>query len=64
MSRRRRITPVATAQEPAMSTRPDPRPPRALSIAALLVLFALCLGIVATSQSMWSGPALAAKSGL
>ncbi len=47
-----------------MSTRPDPRPPRALSIAALLVLFALCLGIVATSQSMWSGPALAAKSGL
>lgn len=37
-----------------MQTRSDPRPPRGLSIAALILLAVLCLGIIATSQTLWA----------
>jgi hypothetical protein len=39
-----------------MQTRSDPRPPRVVSLAALVLLAVLCLGIIATSQTLWAAP--------
>lgn len=38
-----------------MSIKAAPTPPCRVALAALILLAALCLGIVATSQTLWIG---------
>ena len=41
-----------------MTPRTDPLPPRAVTITAAIVLAALCLGVVASSTTLWGGAQL------
>ena len=50
-------------KEPTVQTRPDPRPPRALALTALVLLAALSLGIIATSQTLWVDPVFERAAG-